>query len=240
MRKSLPIDLCASALGVSFIGASVDKMTQPTDEDAEAKAAFHLRMRARGIRDLAVLRALELVPRHKFVLHRYRDLACRDLPIPIGCGQTLEAPSLAAIMIEALRIGRDQRVLEIGSGSGYATALLSQLGVEVLGVERFKSLAIGAQARLVELTLSNAAVVWADGLSLPETGQFDRILVHGLLVARPEHLLARLSDNGALICALSTGDGQALVRLSKAPDDVQIVLDGCRLQPIQQGLAAAL
>ena len=236
MRRSLPVDPSAPA----FDG-SVEGPPSAVEDDAEAKAAFHLRMRTRGIRDLAVLRALELVPRREFVPQRYRDLACRDLPIPIGCGQTLESPWLAARMIEALRVDRDLRVLEIGSGSGYATALLARCGAEVLGVERFKSLAVAADARLVELNVSNASVIWADGLDLPETtGRFDRILVFGALSARPEHLLARLSDAGALICALDMGAGQDVVWMSNAPESTRVIVSGSRLQPIQQGLAAAL
>ena len=198
-------------------------------------------MRARGVRDLAVLRALERVPRHMFVPQRHRELAGRDLPIPIDCGQTLEASWLTARMIEALRIERGHRVLEIGSGSGYATALLAQLCAEVFGVERFKSLATVANARLAELCISNAAVAWADGLNLPATaGQFDRILVHGVLDGGRDHLLARLSDAGAIICATDTSAGQVLVRLGLASDDTTVILEGCRLQPLQHGLAATL
>src|ERR1700754_1811922 len=89
---------------------------------AQIKAEFMLRMRARGIQDLAILRALERVPRELFVPHHYVDLARRDLALPIGCGQTLSEPFLVARMIEALAPERNDRVLEIGTGSGYATA----------------------------------------------------------------------------------------------------------------------
>ena len=104
----------------------------PAEEAAEAKAAFHLRMRARGVQDLAVLRAFELVPRQTFVPHRYLDLASRDLALPIGCGQTLDEPWLVARMIEALSVERGHRVLEIGAGTGSTAAILAQLAAEVI------------------------------------------------------------------------------------------------------------
>ncbi len=216
------------------------------DGNAEAKAAFHLRMRARGIQDLAVLRAFELVPRRIFVPHRYLDLANRDLPLPIGCGQTLNAPWLVAQMVEALRPAREHRVLEVGSGSGYATAVLAHLCAEVLGVERFQSLALAAQARLADLALRNAAVVWADGLDLPaDIGAFDRIIVHGCLTEPTAAFVERLTADGIMVCARptipSTNYRQALVRLIRDADGVaEAVFGECRLQAMQPGLAAAL
>ena len=118
------------------------------DESAEAKAAFHLRLRARGVRDLAVLRAFETVPRDRFVPERYTAMAARDLPLPIACGQTTHEPWLLARAVEALAVEPGHRVLEVGSGSGYVTAVMAQLAGEVLGLERWASLAEAAQARL--------------------------------------------------------------------------------------------
>jgi len=214
------------------------------EEAAEAIAAFHLRMRARGIQDLAVLRAFELVPRHAFVPHRYLDLVSRDLALPIGCGQTQNEPWLVARMIEALRLEPAHRVLEIGSGTGYATAILAHLCAEVMGLERFGSLALAAQARLVDLKIANAAVVWGDGLAVPlQIEPFDRILVHGLLKEVPSALLDRLAPTGVIVCARPAANGQAIVRLDKsaeAEDPLETVVCGCRFQPIQPGLAATL
>jgi protein-L-isoaspartate(D-aspartate) O-methyltransferase len=170
--------------------------------DAQNKAAFLMDLRARGIQDLNLLRALENVPREIFVPHRFADLARRPISLPLRCGQTLPEPWLAAKMIEALAPARDHRVLEIGTGSGYATALLARLSREVLSIERFQSLAIEAETRLARLVIGNAAVVFGDGLAiLPEIGPFDRIIVQGLLIEIPENLIAALGAGGLLVAA---------------------------------------
>ena len=169
------------------------------DESAEAKAAFHLRLRARGVRDLAVLRAFETVPRDRFVPERYTAMAARDLPLPIACGQTTHEPWLLARAVEALAVEPGHRVLEVGSGSGYVTAVMAQLAGEVLGLERWASLAEAAQVRLDALEAENATVVWADGLAMPSAiGCFDRILVHAEL-REPTKLIEFLSPHGRFV-----------------------------------------
>jgi protein-L-isoaspartate(D-aspartate) O-methyltransferase len=163
------------------VGAATVKALEeidPASARAEEKAAFLLRLRASGIRDLDLLRALEKVPREIFVPHRLVDLARRDLALPIGCGQTLSEPSLIARMVEALALARNQRVLEIGTGSGYSTAVLAEIVEEVVSIERFQTLAIAARLRLQRLGKMNATVIFADGLAISaEAGPFDRILV---------------------------------------------------------------
>jgi len=168
--------------------------------DAEERAQFMLRMRARGIQDLGLLRALERAPRALFMPQRYQDVAGRDIALPIGCGQTAPPPSIVAAMIEALTPNRAHRVFEIGAGTGYATALLSQLAGEVLSVERCQSLALEAAARLEAFGVVNARVTWADGLSPGgEVGRFDRILVHALIEAAPAGLVELLTADGVLV-----------------------------------------
>ncbi len=170
--------------------------------EAQNKAAFLMDLRARGIQDLDLLRALEIVPREIFVPHRFADLARRAIALPLRCGQTLPDPWLTAKMIEALAPSPCHRVLEIGTGSGYATALLARLAREVLSIERFKSLAIEAEARLTQLGITNAGVVFGDGLaSLPGIGPFDRVIVQGLLAEIPENLIAVLDEEGLLVAA---------------------------------------
>ncbi len=210
---------------------------------AEAKAAFYLRMRAHGIQDLRVLRAFELVPRQDFVPHRYLDLAARGLALPIACGQTLPEPWLAARIVEALAVQPTHRVLEIGAGTGYASAILSHLAADVIALERYQSLAIAAQARLAALDVVNAVVVWGDGLALPASVEaFDRIVAHGVLEVLPESLIDHLAVGGVLVRARAVPTGQAIVRVVKGEDGslTETIVCPCRLQPIVPGLAATL
>ena len=237
MRKPSPADPALAALAARVHDADA------ADDAAEAKAAFHLRMRARGIQDIRVLRAFELVPRQAFVPRRYLDLAQRDLALPIDCGQTLPEPWLVARMIEAAKVERTHRVLEIGAGTGYATAILSHLAADVIALERYQSLAIAAQARLDAQGIDNAAVVWGDGLALPASlDPVDRIVVHGLLESVPATLTDRLADGGLLVCARPAETGQAVARIVKDADGAfkETLLGPCNLQPIQSGLAATL
>jgi protein-L-isoaspartate(D-aspartate) O-methyltransferase len=214
-----------------------------SDNDGQTKAALLLRMRARGIQNIDVLRALERVPRELFVPHLYADLARRDLAVPIGCGQTLSEPFLIARMIEALALTREHRVLEIGSGSGYATALLAEIAGSVVSVERFQSLAIAARLRLEKLGKGNAEILWGDGLALPgELGPFDRIVMHGRLTGMPTRLLAMLGEGGSLILARQDPEMPArqwLARLNRdeAGDIVEAELWPCRLQALVPGYA---
>ena len=237
MRKPSPPDPALDALAARAHDADL------ADDVAEAKAAFHLRMRARGIQDIRVLRAFELVPRQAFVPRRYVDLAQRDLALPIDCGQTLPEPWLVARLIEAAQVERTHRVLEIGAGTGYATAILSHLAADVISLERYQSLAIAAQARLEAQGIDNAAVVWGDGLALPASlDPVDRIVVHGLLQTVPETLTDRLAEGGVLVCARPSGTGQAVARIARGQDGapVETLLGPCSLQAVQPGLAATL
>ncbi len=214
-------------------------------DSAEARAAFHLLMRARGVRDLRVLRAFELVPRSLFVPASSAHLAARDLPLPIGCGQTMPAPSLLARMIEALDVAPGHHVFEIGSGTGFATAILATLAEEVIGTERFQSLAKGAQRRLSDLEIENAAVVWSDGLKAPpQLGAFDRIIAHGVLGSLDD-LAAHLKDGGVLVCVRAADNGhgeQKVMRIVRGADGLlsETMSGPCRLTALVPGLAAAL
>jgi protein-L-isoaspartate(D-aspartate) O-methyltransferase len=213
---------------------------------AEEKAAFLLRLRASGIRDLDLLRALEKVPREMFVPHRLVDLARRDLALPIGCGQTLTEPSLVARMIEALALERPQRVLEIGTGSGYATAILAEIVDEVVSIERFQTLAIAARLRLERLGKTNATVIFGDGLAIPaDAGRFDRILVHGSLDEVPRRLLDLIGEGGRIVMARPQrgAPGRRVLvafRLGRDQSLVETELCACRLQPLLPGVAKLL
>jgi protein-L-isoaspartate(D-aspartate) O-methyltransferase len=228
-------------------------MPTPQDEDAavssleaEERAQFMLRLRARGIRDLRLLRALERAPRALFMPQRYGDIAARDIALPIGSGQTAPPPSIVAAMIEALGPEPGSRVLEIGTGTGYATALLAQLASEVVSLERRQSLALEAAARLEAFGLANVRVVWGDGLALdPRSGRFDRILVHAVIATPAPRLTDLLVEGGALVAAIADGasSDQRIVRLTRAANgEIAASMHGLArtFTPLVEGVARAL
>lgn len=175
----------------------------------EARGALLLALRQAGVRDLDVLRAIETVQREIFTPFALRDLAQRNCPLPIACGQTMEAPGDLGEMLDALQLDASHRLLEIGAGSGYSTAVLSRLVREVVSFERFRSLGVEARARLEQLGVVNATVHWADGLAAPEKfGRFDRILVHARLPAPDARLLGALAPAGLMLCGLPDEGGQ--------------------------------
>lgn len=179
----------------------------------EATMAFVLRLRARGIADVDVLRALETVPRHLFVPHLYVDLAWRDVALPIACGQTMPEPYLVARMMETLKPAPGHRVLEIGAGSGYATAILARLAGEVVSFERFRSLATEAATRLRQLDVANARVLHGDGLAGDgEHGVFERVLIHGVVARPPDTVLSLVVENGVVVFVGRDASGKCLLR----------------------------
>jgi protein-L-isoaspartate(D-aspartate) O-methyltransferase len=220
--------------------------TEQQASEAQNKAAFLMALRARGIQDLSLLRALEIVPREIFVPHRFADLARKPIALPLRCGQVLPEPWLTARMIEALGPLLQHRVLEIGTGSGYATALLARLAREVLSIERFQSLAIEAEARLAQLGITNAAVAFGDGLAIsPQLGPFDRIIVQGLLHEIPENLIAALDDDGVLVAARPDPNSQSHQHIARIARNAAGAIDEtpvcpCRLPALLPGEALAL
>ena len=228
-------------------------MPAPRDEDApvssleaEERAQFVLRLRARGIRELRLLRALERAPRALFMPQRYGDIAARDIALPIGCGQTAPPPSILAAMIEALDAQPGRRVLEIGTGTGYAAALLAQLAGEVVSLERIQTLALEAAARLEAFGLANVRVAWADGLALdPKDGPFDRVLVHALIETPVPRLTDLLAEGGSLVAAVAdeASGEQRIVRLTRqASGEIAVGAHGAArtFMPLVEGLARAL
>ena len=214
--------------------------------EAEERVQFMLRLRARGINDLRLLRALERAPRALFMPQRYADIAWRDIALPIGCGQTAPPPSTLAAMIQALDVPPQARILEIGTGTGYAAALLAQLAGEVVSVERHQMLALEAAARLEAFGLANVRAIWTDGLSLdPAAGLYDRILVHALIEPPAPRLTDLLAPGGALVAVVSADDSgeQHVLRLTRQADgDVGAEAFGSArtFMPLAEGLARAL
>jgi len=214
--------------------------------ESEERAQFTLAMRAGGIDDLRLLRALERAPRALFMPPRFADISGRDIALPIGCGQTSLPPSIVAAMIAALRLKPADRVCEIGTGTGYCAALLAQLADSVVSLERFQTLALEASARIKAFGLANVAVHWADGFDHHLSGEmFDRVLIHGL-IEPPGEKFRRLMAPGGILVAVIAGPGrgeQRIIRLagdmngaSKAED-----LGPARaMRPLEHGLARAL
>jgi protein-L-isoaspartate(D-aspartate) O-methyltransferase len=210
---------------------------------APEKMMFQLTLRRRGISNQAVLRAMEDVPRETFVEEGDRRDAYRDSALGIACGQTISQPFVVAYMTEQLQLQKSHRVLEIGTGSGYQAAVLSQLAGQVVTVERFRALADTARQRLEKLHRSNVEVILADGFSLPaELGAFDRIMVTAAMVDIPQGLLDRLEPNGVLIAPVGPHHGvQTLIRVVRTASgfDRKELVD-VRFVPALPGIAREL
>ncbi|MGY8662958.1 protein-L-isoaspartate(D-aspartate) O-methyltransferase [Bradyrhizobium sp. UFLA05-109] len=188
-----------------------------TNQHPPEKMLFQLTLRRRGISDQAVLRTMEEVPRDLFVEAADREDAYRDSALPIACGQTISQPFVVAYMTEQLRLQKQHRVLEIGTGSGYQAAVLSRLAGHVLTVERYRKLADTARARLENLACHNVEVMLGDGLDLPPNiGPFDRIIVTAAMEEIPDNLIERLEVGGILIAPVGPHQGvQTLIRLTR-------------------------
>jgi protein-L-isoaspartate(D-aspartate) O-methyltransferase len=187
----------------------------PDSQNPPQKMMFQLSLRRRGISDQAVLRTMEDVPREMFVEEADRTDAYRDTALGIACGQTISQPFVVAYMTEQLDLQKTHRVLEIGTGSGYQAAVLSKLCEQVLTIERYRTLAERAQARLAKLRCDNVEVLVGDGFDVPvEAGTFDRIIVTAAMEQIPDALAQRLEPQGVLIAPVGPLHGvQTLVRL---------------------------
>src|SRR6202047_2681067 len=164
----------------------------PPAQNPPEKMMFQLTLRRRGISDQAVLRAMEDIPREIFVEAADRADAYRDSALGIACGQTISQPFVVAYMTEQLQLQKHHRVLEIGTGSGYQAAILSRLSSHVLTIERYRTLADNARARLKKLGCGNVEVLLGDGFDVPdEAGQFDRIIVTAAMEQIPDPLAQR-------------------------------------------------
>ena len=212
-------------------------------EGAEARVAFLMALRAQGLRDTDVLRAFETVPRSRFVPRRFVDVALTDIALPIGCGQTMLAPSFMAMMVAALDLRSEHRVLEIGTGSGYGTAILARLAAEVVSIERYRSLQVEAATRLEALGVGNARVMLGDGRSgHAARAPFDRILIDACVESIPPAVASQLSPAGRIVTVLRTEAGPMLARFARATThDLSCeILRPLPSPPLMAGIAAAL
>ena len=187
-----------------------------------------------SITDERVLRAMERVPRERFVPPEHRDMAYEDIPLPIGAGQTISQPFIVALMTEALGLTGTEKVLEIGTGSGYQAAILGCLAGKVVTVERFPDLAEGAAEKLRELGLLNVDVhVARESLGWPEEAPYDAIIVTAAAPRVPQSLLDQLTDGGRLVIPVGTRWDQELLVVTKRADCItRTSLGGCRFVPL--------
>lgn len=176
---------------------------------------------SRYVKDPRVLAAMRLTPRHCFVLPEYRPYAYNDCPLPIGYSQTISQPYIVAFMTEQLELHGSEKVLEVGTGSGYQAAILSHLAREVITVERLPELAAAASRVLTELGYDNVTVKIGDGsLGLLEQAPYDAIIVTAAAPRVPQALLDQLEDGGRLVIPVGSRGGQNLERWEKKGQDL--------------------
>jgi protein-L-isoaspartate(D-aspartate) O-methyltransferase len=210
---------------------------------AERMSMVEQQLRQRGICDERLLAAMIKVPRHEFVSQQHWAQAYADHPVAILEEQTTSQPYMIAAMIQAARIRQEDRVLEVGAGSGYQTALLAELASQVFAVERYASLTEAARNALDKLGYHNAKVVTGDGsLGFPEAAPFDAIIVSAASPRIPPALAEQLAPGGRLVIPVGDAEQQLLQLVQRNADGRTSVrtLEGCRFVPLigQQGFAA--
>lgn len=197
------------------------------------------RLREEGIRDEVVLAAMLEIPRHIFVDEAIASRAYEDTALPIGYGQTISQPYIVARMTEILRSGAPLgKVLEIGTGCGYQTAVLSKVAHEVYSVERINPLLMKARNHLRELRARNVKLKYADGaMGIPELAPFDAIMVTAAATHVPQDLLAQLAVGGRMVIPVGTQD-QTLILIERTPDEFrQTKLEAVKFVPLLGGIS---
>ncbi|SMX34195.1 protein-L-isoaspartate(D-aspartate) O-methyltransferase [Actibacterium lipolyticum] len=209
-------------------------------DTAERKMQFLFALRSKGVTDKRVLTAMEKVDRGDFVPGGlFADRAYEDMPLPIACGQTISQPSVVGLMTQALNVQPRDKVLEVGTGSGYQAAILSQLARRVYTVERHRRLVQEAQRSFDRLGLTNVMAMLSDGSrGLPEQAPFDRILVTAAAEDPPGPLLAQLREGGIMVVPVGQSDAvQSLIKVTRTPDGFEYdELRPVRFVPLVEGL----
>jgi len=206
---------------------------------AEEKMRFLFTLRSNGVTDKRVLEAMEKIDRGAFLRGLFAERAYDDTPLPIACGQTISQPSVVGLMTQAAEVEPRDKVLEVGTGSGYQAAILSQLARRVYTVDRYRRLVREAQVVLDELGLSNITAMVGDGSrGLPEQAPFDRIIVTAAAEDPPGTLLAQLRIGGIMIVPVGQSDAvQSLIRVRRTETGYDYdELRAVRFVPLVEGL----
>ena len=219
-------------------------MANPEKDSPETRLArLILNLRSQGVSDAGVLNAIESTPRDLFTPDLFQERAWEDSALPIACGQTISQPFIVGLMTQALGLEPRARVLEIGTGSGYQTTVLSKLSRRVYTVERYRTLMGEAEARFKQLGLTNVITRFGDGgLGWPEQAPFDRILVTAAAPDEPKALLSQLKPTGVLVAPIGKGPVQSLKRYTgdgKGGFAVEVLTD-VRFVPLLDGVAREL
>ncbi len=208
--------------------------------EAERKMQFLYALRSKGVTDQRVLSAMESVDRGPFIRGLFSERAYEDMPLPIACGQTISQPSVVGLMTQALQISPRDKVLEIGTGSGYQAAILSRLARRVYTIDRHRRLVQEARQVFDDLDLTNITAITGDGsFGLADQAPFDRIIVTAAAEDPPGPLIAQLKEGGIMVVPVGQSDAvQHLIRVRKMPggaleyDELRAV----RFVPLLEGL----
>ncbi|SEM09177.1 protein-L-isoaspartate(D-aspartate) O-methyltransferase [Roseovarius azorensis] len=214
-------------------------MSDEADKIAERKMQFLFALRSKGVTDARVLTAMERIDRGPFIRGYFAERAYEDMPLPIACGQTISQPSVVGLMTQALKVTNRDTVLEVGTGSGYQAAILSQLARRVYTVDRHKRLVREAHEVFRSLNLTNVTTLTADGsFGLPDQAPFDRIIVTAAAEDPPGPLLAQLKIGGIMVLPVGQSDAvQRLIRVTRNESGFDYdELRPVRFVPLVEGL----
>ena len=207
--------------------------------DATRKMQFLYALRSKGVTDARVLNAMEQIDRGPFIRGLFASRAYEDMPLPIACGQTISQPSVVALMTQALDVSSRDKVLEVGTGSGYQAAILSKLARRVYTIDRHRRLVVEARQIFEDLALSNITAIIGDGsFGLPEQAPFDRIIVTAAAEDPPGPLLAQPKVGGIMVVPVGQSDTvQHLIRVRKTETGLEYdELRKVRFVPLLEGL----
>ncbi|WP_299741924.1 protein-L-isoaspartate(D-aspartate) O-methyltransferase [uncultured Tateyamaria sp.] len=213
-------------------------MSEDTDL-ATRKMQFLYALRSKGVTDKRVLGAMEEIDRGPFVRGLFSERAYEDMPLPIACGQTISQPSVVGLMTQALNVSPRDKVLEIGTGSGYQAAILAKLARRVYTIDRHRRLVHEARAIFEELNLHTITAITGDGsFGLPDQAPFDRIIVTAAAEDPPGPLLGQLKEGGIMVLPVGQSDAvQSLIRVHKTADGLEYdELRDVRFVPLLEGL----